>query len=80
MEQTLLDHGDREMVTAVRLRYQACMADEYMAAVERVTGRRPLSYHSQIIFGPTYTVEIFVLEPRPQDGRPPAPRPWAGRR
>ena len=56
------------MVTAVRLRYQACMADEYMAAVERVTGRRPLSYHSQIIFGPTYTVEIFVLEPRPQDG------------
>jgi hypothetical protein len=36
-----------------------------MAAVHEITGSRVLTYHSQIIFDPKRTLDIFVLEPQP---------------
>jgi hypothetical protein len=35
-----------------------------IAAVQDLTGRRVLDYHSQIVFRPPRAFEMFVLEPR----------------
>ena len=42
------------------------MTETTTAAVEELTGRRVLSYHSQIVFEPTHTFEFFVLEDEPR--------------
>jgi hypothetical protein len=34
-----------------------------MSAVEELLGRNVLTYHSQIVFDPARTFEIFVLAP-----------------
>jgi uncharacterized protein YbcI len=62
-EETLLADGKEDLVRGYRLSFQETMAETTMAAVADITGRRVLTYHSQIVFGPTRTFEIFVLEP-----------------
>ena len=62
-EETLLADGKNDVVRSYRLSFQETMAETTMAAVAEITGRRVLTYHSQIVFGPTRTFEIFVLEP-----------------
>jgi len=66
-EETLLAAGEEDLVRRVRLRFQEAMTDTICAAISEITGRRVLTYHSQIMFGPTRTVEMFLLEPE-QDG------------
>jgi uncharacterized protein YbcI len=61
-ETTMVENGRHELVRQVRLLFQADMADEFKAVVERALGRRVLSYHSQVTFGPPMGFEIFVLE------------------
>ena len=39
------------------------MAQTVCEAIEEITGRRVIGYHSQITFNPTRAFEIFVLEP-----------------
>ena len=52
-----------------RLRFQEAVADTITAAIEEVTGRKVLAYHSQIVFDPDRAFEIFVLdEPPPRNG------------
>jgi uncharacterized protein YbcI len=62
-EETLLDDGKEDLVRSYRLSFQETMGSTTMAAVEEITGRKVLTYHSQIVFGPTRAFEIFVLEP-----------------
>ena len=66
-EQTMLDAGEEELVRGYRLRFQQAIREEMCGAVERITGRRVLDYHSQIVFEPPRSFEIFVLE-SPPDG------------
>ena len=61
VERSLLDHDDAELVRRVRLRFQSNMAETFTEAVERISGREVLTYESQILFDPDYTVEMFVL-------------------
>ena len=61
IEENLIAHGDRELVRTLRLRYQSNNADDFKGAVQRVLGRRVLTYDSQVVFDPDYTIEIFVL-------------------
>jgi uncharacterized protein YbcI len=61
-EETLLDDGKEDLVRSYRLSFQETMSETTMSAVAEITGRRVLTYHSQIMFGPTRTFEIFVLE------------------
>jgi uncharacterized protein YbcI len=63
-EETLLEDGKDEVVRAYRLAFQETMRDTMMGAVAEITGRRVLTYHSQIVFNPTRAFEIFILEPR----------------
>ena len=51
-EKTLVDAGEERLVRSYRLRFQEVMAEPTTEAVERITGRKVLSYHSQIVFEP----------------------------
>ena len=62
-EETLLADGKEELVREYRLSFQETVKATAMSAVEELLGRRVLTYHSQIVFHPPRTFEIFVLEP-----------------
>jgi uncharacterized protein YbcI len=76
-EETLLAAGEEELVRTFRLRFQEVMAQPTCQAVEQITGRKVLGYHSQIVFDPEYAFEIFVLDgpPSGQAEQPPAASP-----
>jgi uncharacterized protein YbcI len=63
-EETLLAAGKEDLVRNYRLAFQEAMGETTMNAVAELTGRKVLTYHSQILFRPTRAFEIFVLEPR----------------
>ena len=64
-EETLIEAGEHRLVREYRLRFQEAVADTIRTAVEEVTGRRVLAYHSQIVFEPDRAFEIFVLDGPP---------------
>ena len=63
-EETLIADGKEDVVRSYRLAFQEAVGEEAMGAVAELTGRRVLTYHSQIVFHPARTFEMFVLEPR----------------
>ena len=71
-EETLLAAGDEALVREYRLRFQETVAETTTEAIARITGRRVLTYHSQIVFHPHRAFEIFVLDA--PAGTPPDPR------
>jgi uncharacterized protein YbcI len=68
-EQTLLKADQDQLVREVRLRFQEAMTVTICGAVEEIVGRRVLTYHSQIMFDPPRTVEMFLLAPVLPDGQ-----------
>jgi uncharacterized protein YbcI len=62
-EETLLADGKEDQVRSNRLSFQETIGEAAMNAVGELTGRKVLTYHSQIVFDPARTFEIFVLEP-----------------
>jgi uncharacterized protein YbcI len=62
-EETLLADGKEDVVRSYRLSFQESMTATTIGAVEELVGRKVLTYHSQIVFDPARTFEIFVLEP-----------------
>jgi len=68
VERNLLDHDDGDLVRRVRLRFQFNMEDTFVDAVQRLSGHEVLSYASQIMFDPDYSVEMFVLGRRTGTG------------
>ncbi len=62
-EETLLAAGEHRLVREVRLRFQEAMTKTICGAVEDILGRQVLTYHSQIMFDPVRTVEMFLLAP-----------------
>ncbi len=67
-EETLIERGEAELVRTYRLRFQEAMAGPTTEAIERLTGRKVLAYHSQIVFDPEHAVEFFVLDEPPEPG------------
>jgi uncharacterized protein YbcI len=64
-EQTLIEAGEEMLVREYRLRFQQVMTKTTSEAVEEITGRRVVGYHSQIIFDPDIGFEFFVLDAAP---------------
>jgi uncharacterized protein YbcI len=62
-EETLLEAGRDDLVRQYRLAFQEVVGPTATSAVEELTGRRVIGYHSQIVFRPTRAFEIFVLAP-----------------
>jgi uncharacterized protein YbcI len=63
VEQTLLRHGGSDLVRQVRLRFQENMDQSFTGVVSELTGRQVLTYQSQVVFDPDFTIEIFLLGP-----------------
>jgi hypothetical protein len=63
VEQTLVDRGDEDLVRRLRLRFQEVVAQRFIEAVEKATGREVVTYQSQVTFHPPMGFEIFVLGP-----------------
>jgi len=68
-EQTLVEAGKEDAVRQYRLLFQSTVSHTVIAAIEEITGRRVIGYHSQVTFNPTRSFEIFVLD-GPAAGRP----------
>ena len=66
-EETLIGRGHEDLVRNYRLRFQEAMESPTVEAIQRITGRAVIGYHSQIVFNPERAFEIFVLD-RPVDG------------
>jgi uncharacterized protein YbcI len=63
VESTLVQNGKEDLVREVRLTFQEAVGDRFTNVVTKVTGRKVLTYHSQVTFHPARGFEIFVLEP-----------------
>ena len=62
-EETLLAAGREDLVRQYRLAFQEAVEATATGAVEELTGRQVIGYHSQIVFHPARAFEIFVLAP-----------------
>ena len=61
-EETMLAAGHTDLVRLYRLAFQQVIREEMCSTVERITGRKVLDYHSQIVFDPVRAFEMFVLD------------------
>lgn len=61
-EETLIQRGQEDLVRTYRLRFQEAMEEPTVEAIQRITGRSVIGYHSQIVFNPERAFEIFVLD------------------
>ena len=68
-EETLLAKGEEETVRSYRMHFQQAVREQFTGAVAEITGRKVLDYHSQIVFDPPRSFELFVLD-GPPDGGP----------
>lgn len=62
-EETLLASGRGDLVRTYRTEFQDSIRDQAMGVIEEILGRPVATYHSQIVFDPVRTFEIFVLRP-----------------
>jgi uncharacterized protein YbcI len=61
-EEVLVAAGRSDVVRAYRLTFEEAVAATAITAVQDITGHKVAAYHSQIVFEPTRSFEIFVLE------------------
>ncbi len=64
-EEKLLEAGEEHLVRQYRLRFQEVVYAELTGVVEQATGRKVLTYHSQVVFEPPRLFEIFLLDEAP---------------
>src|SRR4051812_34881676 len=64
-EETLVEAGEEKLVRHVRGRFQEVMSERLCHAVSAIAGRPVRTYHSQLLFDPVRTVEMFLLGPAP---------------
>jgi len=68
-EQTMLDAGREGTVRSFRQEFENEMSEMLTRMIERVTGRRVVTYQSQVLFDPNLTIEIFVFDDGATPGR-----------
>ena len=61
-EQTMLEFGEADKVRDFRQAFENQMTEPLTSVVEELTGRKVLTYQSQIMFDPDRVVEMFVFE------------------
>jgi uncharacterized protein YbcI len=65
-ERRLIEAGEELAVVSTRRTFQRTMADDLVAAVERIVGRKVYAFLSDQSAEPDVAVEVFVLEPEPE--------------
>ena len=63
VEKTLIRSGQVERVRETRQLHQRAMRQEFVGAVERLTGKKVSAFMSAVHFDPDLAVETFLLEP-----------------
>jgi uncharacterized protein YbcI len=66
-EKTMMDFGEDDRVRDFRQTFENKMTERLCGMVEEVTGRKVLTYQSQILFDPDRVIEIFVFDDRAPD-------------
>ena len=61
-ERTMLDFGHPDQVRSFRQLFQNEMTQHLTRTVSEITGRRVVTYQSQVLFDPDVMVEIFVFD------------------
>jgi uncharacterized protein YbcI len=61
-EMTMLEFGQADLVRKFRQIFENEMGDALIGVVEELTGRKVLTYQSQVLFDPNIALEIFVFE------------------
>jgi uncharacterized protein YbcI len=62
-ERTLLEHGQEEPVLAQREAVQDMLRDGFVELIERLVGRKVVSFISGVDAATETSAEVFVLEP-----------------
>jgi uncharacterized protein YbcI len=61
-ERTMLDFGRQDLVRGFRQSFENEMTQKLTGRIEELTGRKVLTYQSQILFDPDMVAELFVFE------------------
>jgi uncharacterized protein YbcI len=61
-EMTMLEFGHADLVRQFRQIFENEMGDGLIGMVEELTGRKVLTYQSQVLFDPDIALEIFVFD------------------
>jgi len=61
-ERTMIDFGDEDLVRSFRQNFENRMTEQLTGMVEELTGRKVLTYQSQILFDPDVIAELFVFD------------------
>ncbi len=61
-EQTMLDFGEADLVRSFRQTFENRMTERLVGKVEELTGRKVVTYQSQILFDPHVVVELFFFD------------------
>lgn len=65
-ERTMLEFGRSDVVRQFRQEFENEMSERLIGAVERLSGRKVVTYQSQVMFDPNTVVELFLFdEPAP---------------
>lgn len=67
-ERTMLDFGQQDLVRSFRQTFENEMTQNLTAKIEELTGRKVLTYQSQILFDPDIVAELFVFDRAPGGG------------
>ena len=73
-ERTMLEFGESGQVRQFRQLFENRMTERLTGMIEDLTGRKVLTYQSQIMFDPDVVVEMFIFD---SDGSPAAIRATA---
>jgi uncharacterized protein YbcI len=71
-EATLVNAGRETLVRDFRIAFQTEMANDFHRVVEQATGRKVMTYQSQIAFNPDVCFEAFVFDGPPELAGEPA--------
>ena len=61
-ERTMLDFGQHDLVRNFRQTFENEMTQQLTGKIEELTGRKVLTYQSQILFDPDIVAELFVFD------------------
>jgi uncharacterized protein YbcI len=61
-EQTMLDFGHQDLVRQFRQTFENEMTERLVDKIEALTGRKVITYQSQILFDPHIVMEIFFFD------------------
>jgi uncharacterized protein YbcI len=67
VEKTMIELQRTTIVQETRSAFQTAMQHKFIAAVERLSGRKVLAFISNQHVGPDMEIELFVLKPKPDE-------------